>query len=247
MMDREQLDRAIAMLESQRAVLGDAVVELALAPLRAQLAALANPAPSAADLRGERKFITVMFADVAGFTALSETLDPEAVRDLMNDCFEQLVPVIEKYQGTLDKFIGDGVMVLFGAPVTHENDPERALRAALEMMAVLDDYNVARGTDLGLHFGINTGLVLAGSLGAGGRQDYSVMGDGVNVAARLESVSRRSEIVVGPETYRLTTPLFEFDELPPSSSKASQAGGERIACGRPARPGQRGILGLDCR
>ena len=246
-MDREQLERAIASLEGQRAELGAEVVDLALAPLRARLAALARPAPSAADLRGERKFITVMFADVAGFTAFSESLDPEAVRDLMNDCFDLLVPVIEKYQGTLDKFIGDGVMALFGAPVTHENDAERALRAALEMSAALDDFNAARGTDLGLHFGINTGTVVAGGLGIAGRQEYSVMGDGVNVASRLEAISQRGEIIVGPETYRLTMPLFEFDVLPPIElkGKARPVAAYRLRGVKRAPGSVRGIVGME--
>ena len=98
-----------------------------------RLAALQKAEAPNPSLDGERKLVTVMFADISGFTALSEKMDPEAVRDLMNACFERLVPVIEKYDGTMDKFIGDEIMALFGAPVAHENDPERALRAALEM------------------------------------------------------------------------------------------------------------------
>lgn len=245
--DREQLEQAIALLEDHRPELGDAVIELALAPLRFRLAILTQPTPSAADLRGERKFITVMFADLAGFTALSESMDPEAVRDLMNACFELLVPVIEKYQGTLDKFIGDGLMALFGAPATHENDPENALRAALEMAALLDDFNATRGTDLGLHFGINTGTVVAGGLGIAGRQGYSVMGDGVNVASRLEGISQRGEIIVGPDTYRLTAPLFEFDALPPIKlkGKTRPVTAYRLRCLKHAPGSIRGIAGMD--
>jgi class 3 adenylate cyclase len=108
-----------------------------------------------------------MFADISGFTTLAESMDPEAVRDLMNQCFAYLVPCINRYEGTIDKFIGDEIMALFGAPRTHENDPERALRAALEMMSLLDEFNARHKTDLGLHFGINTGLTLAGRIGAG--------------------------------------------------------------------------------
>ncbi|MEA3397895.1 MAG: adenylate/guanylate cyclase domain-containing protein [Chloroflexota bacterium] len=206
-----QLESAIIALEAQRSVLGDVVVKLSLAALRQQLAELrASPAPA---LGGERKLVTMMFADISGFTALAETLDPEAVRDLMNACFERLVPIVEKYAGTVDKFIGDEIMALFGAPMTHENDPERALRAALEMMDALAEFNAERGTILGLHFGINTGLVIAGGIGVRGRQEYSVMGDAVNLAARLEEVSERGEILVGPDTHRLTTSLFEFEPL----------------------------------
>ncbi|MBU1879873.1 MAG: adenylate/guanylate cyclase domain-containing protein, partial [Chloroflexi bacterium] len=183
------LTAAIAALEAQRAILGDAVVEASIAALRdklarQELAALEQEAAPA--LRGERKLVTVLFADIAGFTALAETADPETVRDLMNACFERLVPVIEHYGGAVDKFIGDGVMALFGAPVAHENDPERALRAALVMRDALTAFNAERGTDLGLHFGVNTGLVVAGGIGTRGQQQYSVMGDAVNLASRLE-------------------------------------------------------------
>jgi class 3 adenylate cyclase len=156
----------------------------------------------------------VVFADISGFTALAERLDPEAVRNLMNSCFEHLVPVIEKYEGTVDKFVGDAVMALFGAPLAHENDAERALRASLEMVEALAKFNAEHRLDLGLHFGINTGEVIAGEIGSQGRRDYSVMGDAVNLAARLEDVSQRGEILVGPDTHRMTAALFEFETLP---------------------------------
>ena len=167
------------------------------------------------DLPEERKLITIMFADIAGFTGLAATMDPEQVRDLMNACFEQLVPVVTRYGGVVDKFIGDGIMVLFGAPLAHENDPERALFAALKMQESIAAFNAAHGTNLGAHFGINTGLVIAGGVGAPGRKDYSVMGDAVNMAAHLENLSQQGEILVGPDTYRLTHHLFTFKTLGP--------------------------------
>ncbi len=218
--EREQLEQAIAALEAQRVILGDTIVDAGLAPMREKLAALKEAEQAdAPKLRGERKLVTIMFADISGFTALSETMDPEAVRDLMNACFETLVPVVEKYSGTVDKFIGDEIMALFGAPVAHENDPECALRAALEMEGRLTTFNAQHGADLGLHFGINTGLVIAGDLGTKDRREYSVMGDAVNLAARLEGASERGEILVGPDTYRLTAPIFEFETLEPMSLK----------------------------
>src|ERR671933_2628682 len=149
---RTRLEAAIAALEAQRAVLGDAVAELALAPLRRQLSDLSMPAPvpPAPSVEGERKLVTVLFADIAGFTAMSETLDPEHVRSLMNACFEHLVPVIHKYQGTVEHFLGDAVVALFGAPVAHENDPERALRAALAIRDAVPALDRALGS-IGLH------------------------------------------------------------------------------------------------
>ncbi len=219
--EQKDIESAIVALEAQRAALGDAVVDAALAALRDQLAAFAGPAIAnpAKMVSEERKLVTVMFADISGFTAMSEKLDAEHVHSIMNSCFECLVPVINKYEGTVDKYIGDEIMALFGAPTAHEDDPERALRAALEMMEALSQFNTQRGTELGMHFGINTGPVIAGNVGAEGRKDYSVMGDAVNLAARLEDASDRGEILIGPETHRQTAALFEFEELSPLTLK----------------------------
>ncbi len=214
MTDRVQLEQSISALESQRAILGDAVVDSSLAILREKLAALNQSVITQTEQAGERKLVTVMFADISGFTALSEKNDPEYVRSLINACFSWLVPVIEKYGGTVEKFIGDEIMAMFGAPVAHENDAERALRASLDMMDALVEFNKKHLTSLGMHFGINTGIVVAGGLGSDGRQQYGVMGDTVNVAARLEDVSETGQIVVGPNTHRLTASLFKFDMLP---------------------------------
>src|SRR5687767_11094411 len=109
------------------------------------------PGRNAPERLGERKLVTVMFGDISGFTALAEKMDPELLSDLINACFEHLVPVVTKYGGTVDKFIGDEIMALFGAPVAHEDDPERALRAALEMMDAMAAFNVAHAIDLGIH------------------------------------------------------------------------------------------------
>lgn len=244
---RTQLEAAVAGLEAQRAVLGDVVVETALAALRQQLAALSSaPAPAAPAEEGEFKRVTVMFADISGFTALAEQGNPEQVRALMNACFEVLVPIVEKYQGTIDKFVGDAILALFGAPIAHENDPEQALHAALEMQHALAEFNARKGTDLGLHFGINTGLVVAGGIGSSGRQDYSVMGDAVNLASRLEDASERDEILVGPDTYRLTAPLFAFEALPPLSLKGKRepVAAYRLRTAKAAPGSLRGIEGL---
>jgi class 3 adenylate cyclase/tetratricopeptide (TPR) repeat protein len=219
MSDYQKLKEGIAALEAQRSILGDDVVEVALTPMREKLAALEQVELSKSALTAERKLVTIMFADVSGFTAMAEKMDPESVREVMNGCFERLVPVIEKYEGTVDKFMGDGIMVLFGAPKAHENDAERALRSALDMMEALNQFNGEGGTNLALHFGISTGLVIAGGIGTRDRQEYSVMGDAVNLAARLEDASDSGMIFVGSNTYELTAPLFEFESLPPIQVK----------------------------
>ncbi len=219
---KKQLESAILSLEAQRPVLGDEAVDAAIHPLQQKLDQLQKAEKRASGIEGERKLVTIMFADVSGFTALSENMDPEAVRDLMNACFSRLVPVIEKYRGTVDKFIGDEIMALFGAPAVMEDDPKRALRSALEMMQELKAFRNEKGSDLDLHIGINTGLVIAGNIGSEGRQQYTVMGDAVNVASRLCDLSERGEIIVGPDTYKLTRNEFEFEKLDPVRVKGKK-------------------------
>ena len=247
-----RLEQAIAALEAQRAVLGDAVVDAALSPMRQQLAELEHAeGKSTPALEGERKLVTVMFADFSGFTTLAEKLDPEAVRELVNACFSHLVPVIEKFEGIVEKFIGDEIMAIFGAPVAHENDPERALQAALEMMDELANFNTDHDINMGMHIGINTGLVIAGGIGSEGQQQYGVMGDAVNLAARLADVSERGEIVVGPDTYRLVESLFDFKALEPIQVKGKGKPVQTYML-QQAKPlsfhlGQRGIQGVETR
>lgn len=162
--------------------------------------------------QAERRFVTVLFADLSGFTALSEILDPEAVRDIINLCFDRLVPIVEAHQGVVDQFVGDSIVALFGAPVAHEDDLAQACRAALAMLEAIAGVNAERGLDLGLHIGINSGTVVSGGVGSRGRQQYSVLGDAVNMAARLQDAAERGEIFVGAETARLTREQFEFVE-----------------------------------
>lgn len=166
-------------------------------------------------MQAERRNATVMFADIAGFTSLAETMDPEKVRDLVNACFEKLVPAVDRYGGRVDKFIGDEIMAVFGAPTAHDNDPERALRTALEMQRALVDFNASRAVELGIHFGINSGLVVAGGIGTSDQHSYSVLGDAVNLAARLRDAAQRNEILVGPDTYRATSHIFDFHAVGP--------------------------------
>lgn len=238
-----QFERAIAALEAQRDELGDAVVDAALAPLREQLSALQR---STTSLEGERKLVTVMFADLSGFTALSEALDPERVRGIVNRCFNTLVPIVERFGGTVDKFIGDEIMALFGAPLAHENDAERALRAALEMMQAMAAVSTSEGVSLGMHIGVNTGTVVTGGLGSCGREQYSVIGDTVNLAARLAAAAPTGDILVGPATHSLTSLYFDFALLPPMyvKGKADAVVVARLDRVRAGPAGARGFPGL---
>ncbi len=209
---REEIEQAIATLEAQRPLLGDAVVNAAIESLRKQL-------PDRAEFVAERKWVTIMFADISGFTALSETRDPEEVRRLMNRCFDHLVPVVRKYKGTIDKYIGDEIMALFGAPVANEQHAEFGCACALDMMKALQVFNRQEGLSLGLHIGMNTGLVVAGGVGSTDEQQYSVMGDAVNLGARLKDKSTNGQIFVGPDTYAMTRNLFSYEPIPPLALK----------------------------
>lgn len=247
MTDRQSIEQAIRALEG----LDQAAIDTSLAALRQWLVSVKSSKVSSSAMRGERRHVTVMFADISGFTAMSEKLDPEEVRGMINGCFERLGAVIDRYGGHIDKFIGDEIMALFGAPVAHENDPERALRAALDMMDALEGFNRLHADKipkpLALHFGINSGLVIAGGIGTSQRQDYSVMGDTVNLAARLEDLSEAGEILVGETTHRLTASLFEFDALKPVQvkGKAQPVRVYRLIKAKAVVGGQlRGIEGL---
>jgi adenylate cyclase len=163
---------------------------------------------------GDRRLVTVLFADLAGFTALSEALDPEEVRALQSDLFRELSGAIERYDGFVEKFVGDAVMAVFGAPHAHEDDPERALHAALlmhERVAVLSERWESRiGRPLALHLGVNTGSVVAGTIGAAVGGAYAVTGDTVNTASRLQSAAVPGSTLVSPSTRQLTEHAFHL-------------------------------------
>jgi class 3 adenylate cyclase len=163
-------------------------------------------------IESERRLVTILFVDVTGFTALSEKLDPEVVTSVLNDCFTGLISTILRYEGTIDKFIGDGIMAIFGAPHAHENDTERAVRCALDMAADLERFNRRRAGDLpdplGLHIGLHSGMVVAGNVGNDVRMNYSVIGDTVNLASRLVEIAPRGEIYLSSETFKLVAPVI---------------------------------------
>ncbi|MBY5355269.1 tetratricopeptide repeat protein [Rhizobium leguminosarum] len=165
----------------------------------------------------DRRPVTVLFADLCGFTTLSEQIDPEVMRVLQNELFEEMTQAVEAYGGFVDKFVGDALLALFGAPVAHEDDPVRALGAALDMIGratqVGERWHARAGVPLRLHIGINSGPVVTGGFGAVSAKSYSVTGDTVNTAQRLQSMAGENDILVGPLTYRLTRHAFAFESL----------------------------------
>ncbi|MBI4272151.1 MAG: AAA family ATPase [Candidatus Rokubacteria bacterium] len=158
-------------------------------------------------LEGERKQVTVLFVDVSGFTSLSERADPEDVHRLMTGAFELMLAEVHRYEGTVNQFLGDGIMALFGAPIAHEDHAQRAVQAALGIRRALeryrDDLLRRHRTDFQVRQGLNTGLVVVGSIGNDLRMDYTAVGDTTNVAARLQQMAQSGSIVIAQPTYRL--------------------------------------------
>ena len=197
--------------------------ESAPAAAAQQSASLQVPVASARVLAEQRKVVTILFADLSGSTALAERLDPEDFRGILGRSFNALARQIQRYEGTIDKYIGDAVMCVFGAPISHEDDAERAIRAALAMHAAMrrlnEDLEREHGVRLALRIGVNTGEVVAGMLGGDAQQAYTVVGDAVNTAQRLESVAPLDEILVSETTRRIAIHSFEFEALAPVTLK----------------------------
>jgi len=170
-----------------------------------------------ARLRGERREVAVLFADAVGFTHLSSSLDAESAFALINSLLSRLVACVHRYGGLVDKFTGDGLMAVFGAPIAHENDPELAVRAALDMQKAAAGFEpVARvqmGVPLQIRIGIHSGLVTAGVIGTAQQAAYTVIGDAVNLAARVESLAQPGHILVSSRIYQQTQALFDFQAM----------------------------------
>jgi class 3 adenylate cyclase/tetratricopeptide (TPR) repeat protein len=215
---REQLERAMAALDSQRDTLGDAAVEAALAGLRQKLATLeGDAAQPPTPLEGERRVISMLFCDVKGSTSMAEKLDPEEWAGIMKRAFAYLIPPVSRHGGTVARLMGDAILAFFGAPTAHEDDPQRAVLAGLEIVdgsrSLRAQLQQERGLDFNVRVGINTGLVLVGAIGSGQRVEYTAMGDAMNVGARMEQTAKPGTLQISGATQRLVAPLFEFEDL----------------------------------
>ena len=166
-------------------------------------------------IEGERKLVTVLFADVANYTPMSEKLDPEEVHQIMDGCFKILMDEIHKYEGTINQFTGDGVMALFGAPLAHEDHAQRACYAALAIQKGLDEYGEELkdefGVDFKMRIGLNSGNVVVGSIGDNLRMDYTAVGDTTNLASRMQSNAKPGTVLISENTYRLARDFFKFE------------------------------------
>jgi adenylate cyclase len=172
-----------------------------------------------AELRGDRREVAVLFADLKGFTSLSEGLDPEEITLIMNPLLQSMARVVYEYEGYVDKFTGDGVMALFGAPLAHENDAERAVLAGLRMLDAIARHNETSPYTLALRVGVNVGEVVAAQLGTEMRLQYTVLGDTVNVASRLEGAADPNSVLVSDAVRRRVAFRFDMVELPPLTLK----------------------------
>jgi class 3 adenylate cyclase/tetratricopeptide (TPR) repeat protein len=168
-------------------------------------------------LEGERKQVTVLFADTAGFVALARGLDPEVVHEVMDHCFGLMSTEVHRFEGTINQYTGDGIMALFGAPIAHEDSPRRAVHAALGMQRAIRDFarqtQEQHGFSLQMRIGLNTGLVVVGKIGDDLRMDYTAVGETTNLAARLQQLARPGTVVISEATHKLVVGFFDMCDL----------------------------------
>ncbi|MDQ4143263.1 MAG: AAA family ATPase [Actinomycetota bacterium] len=174
-------------------------------------------------LKGERRPVTALFADVVGSTAILERLDVEVWTGLLNQAFDLMSQAVYRYEGTIAHLLGDGMLAFFGSPIAHEDDPERAVRAALDMLDLLGPFSSQLGAEEGVDFqirvGVNTGAVVVGQVGSDLRYEYTAIGDAINVAARIQGLADPGTILVASPTYRFIAPKFETRYVGPLTLK----------------------------
>jgi class 3 adenylate cyclase/tetratricopeptide (TPR) repeat protein len=174
-------------------------------------------ARSSGDMVGERRVVTMLFCDVKGSTAAAEKLDPEEWSEIINGAFEHMIRPVYTYEGTVARLMGDGILAFFGAPLAHEDDPQRAVLAGLDIVTAIVPYRERIkqewGIEMDIRVGINTGLVVVGAVGSDLRMEYTALGDAINLAARMEQTAAPGTVQIAYDTYKLVKPLFEVEEL----------------------------------
>ncbi len=201
-------------------------------------------------MAGERRVVTMLFCDVKGSTAAAEQLDPEEWTEIINGAFEYMIKPVYHYEGTVARLMGDAILAFFGAPITHEDDPQRAVLAGLDITAGIAPYREQIGEqwaiDIDVRVGINTGLVVVGAVGSDLRMEYTAMGDAINLASRMEQTAEPGTVQIAHDTYKIVKPLFDFEELGGLAIKGKEEAvpayrvlGRKAIAGR-----QRGIEGL---
>ena len=200
----------------------------------------------------ERRMVTILMSDVKGSTAMAEDMDPEEVMEIMSGAFDVLIEPIYRYEGTLARLMGDAILAFFGAPIAHEDDPERAIRAALDIVQGAGEYAARLEEERGIsgfnvRVGINTGLVVVGEVGSDLRVEYTAMGDAVNLAARMESAAEPGTILITEDTHKFIAPLFETDSLGQKQvkGKAEPVSVYRVLASKMVPGKMRGVAGLE--
>ena len=168
-------------------------------------------------MEGERRVVTILFCDVKGSTEAAAGLDPEEWAEIINGAFEHMIQPVYRYEGTVARLQGDGLLAFFGAPIAHEDDPQRAVLAGMEITQAVHAYGQGVqqrwGIDFEVRVGINTGLVVVGAVGSDLRLEYSALGDAINLAARMEQNAQPGTVLVAEPTYKLVAPLFKFEAI----------------------------------
>src|SRR5687768_16116795 len=253
--EQRDLKQAIQALEAQRSILGDEIVNSAQAAMREKLARLHTGTHEFQ----ERKLITVLFADVSGFTAMAEMMDHEIVGGVINSLWSRVDQAIQDYGGRIDKHIGDAVMALFGTPTAREDDPERAIRAALQIQSEIQRWKWefsdsmfpqrSDSQNIQLRIGINTGPAMLGTVGTIG--EYTAIGNTVNLANRLEQAAPPGGILISYDTYQHVRGIFDVAILQPIMVKGKSEPIEiyTVSSMRPRafRVPTRGVEGIETR
>lgn len=250
MNEDHKLEEIIAYLENQRGSIDDHIVDAAIIPLQNSLSSTASYHPN----QQQRKQVTILFADISGFTAMSEKMDAEDVHNFIQVLWNKLDNIILKHGGKIDKHIGDAIMALWGVHSTREDDPERAVRAALAMQQEIQQWQqelqesavLPLQQSLSVRIGINTGPVILGRIGTMG--EYTAMGDTVNIASRLEQAAPPGNILISRSTYLHVRGLFDLRERAPLQAKGKKRPLETYLVQRERprsfRLEQRGIKGV---
>ncbi len=169
------------------------------------------------EMVGERRIVTMMFCDVKGSTAAADQLDPEEWSEIINGAFEHMIKPVYTYEGTVARLMGDGILAFFGAPLAHEDDPQRAVLAGLDIINGIGPYceqvKKSWGIDLNVRVGINTGLVVVGAVGSDLRMEYTALGDAINLASRMEDTAEPGTIQIAQDTYKRVARQFEIENL----------------------------------
>lgn len=215
-----------------------------------EVAAKLEAARTSRAVEGERRIVTILFSDVKGSTSMAEQLDPEEWAEIMNNAFEYLIKPVHDYEGTVARLMGDAILAFFGAPLAHEDDPQRAILAGLEIVNGIKPYREKirqqYGMDFSVRVGLNTGLVVVGNIGSDYKFEYTAMGDAINLASRMETAAEPNSIYITENTHRLVPALFEFEDkgLMEIKGKAEPVHVYRVLEERKGAIKTRGIAGL---